>query len=325
VADASLDVLASALSAEQVRAVVFARLRLGAPWRLAVPPADHAGFHIVERGACWLEPDDATLPVALAERDLVLVTNGAGHGLADAPGSTAKAVKIDTIAPPSAGTRQIAAGLDGPETALVCGGYVFDGRARVPLLRILPPFLHVPHERASDGARSTLSLLLAELDSSGSGTRTIVSRLTDVLLVHVLRDWLRSVAGDDREWPAALGDAAVARALALLHEDPGASWSVVALARSVNLSRTTFVRRFRALVGEPPGTYLARVRMKAAARLLRETAAPLAEVGARVGYTSEYAFNRAFHRHQGTSPGRYRAQAPEPQGLLTRNSQSPSG
>jgi transcriptional regulator GlxA family with amidase domain len=159
-----------------------------------------------------------------------------------------------------------------------------------------------------------------------------VSRLADVLLVHVLRDWLHSVAGQDRAWPAALGDEAIVGALAALHEDPGASWSVDALARSVNLSRTTFVRRFRALTGEPPGTYLARVRMNAAARLLRETAAPMAEVGARVGYTSEYAFSRAFHRHHGTSPGRYRSRAPgsglaqtfEPQGLLTRNSQAPS-
>jgi len=43
---------------------------------------------------------------------------------------------------------------------------------------------------------------------------------------------------------------------------------------------------------------------KRAARLLRETDATVAEVGSRVAYTSEFAFNRAFCCYHGISPGR---------------------
>jgi|GEM_PF-6110657 len=42
--------------------------------------------------------------------------------------------------------------------------------------------------------------------------------------------------------------------------------------------------------------------MTVAARLLRESDAPLHSVATRVGYTSEFAFANAFN----TAPGRYR-------------------
>jgi len=45
-----------------------------------------------------------------------------------------------------------------------------------------------------------------------------------------------------------------------------------------------------------------------AARLLRDTAAPLAPVARAVGYRSEFAFAKAFKRHHGTAPGAYRRQ-----------------
>ena len=49
--------------------------------------------------------------------------------------------------------------------------------------------------------------------------------------------------------------------------------------------------------------------MTTAARLLRESDAPLAAVAERVGYTSEFAFADAFKREYGIAPGRYRRQS----------------
>jgi AraC-like DNA-binding protein len=43
--------------------------------------------------------------------------------------------------------------------------------------------------------------------------------------------------------------------------------------------------------------------MTTAARLLRESDAPLGEVSTRIGYTSEFAFANAFKREYGTAPG----------------------
>jgi AraC-like DNA-binding protein len=49
--------------------------------------------------------------------------------------------------------------------------------------------------------------------------------------------------------------------------------------------------------------------MDLAARALRDTDQPVEAVAAAVGYTSPYAFNRAFRRARAQPPGRYRAAA----------------
>jgi len=72
------------------------------------------------------------------------------------------------------------------------------------------------------------------------------------------------------------------------------------------LSRSAFARRFTALVGRPPLTYLSWWRMTVAARLLRESDAPLSTVATQIGYASEFAFANAFKREYGIAPGRYR-------------------
>lgn len=57
------------------------------------------------------------------------------------------------------------------------------------------------------------------------------------------------------------------------------------------------------------GAYITRLRIDTAARLLQDTEAPVARIAGEVGYRSEYAFNRAFTRARGESPGRYRRAA----------------
>ena len=81
------------------------------------------------------------------------------------------------------------------------------------------------------------------------------------------------------------------------------------LAAELHLSRATLARRFAGLVGEPPLTYLTRWRMDLAARRLKDTTEPVEAIAHAVGYMSEYAFNRAFSRHRGQPPGRYRRAA----------------
>ena len=46
--------------------------------------------------------------------------------------------------------------------------------------------------------------------------------------------------------------------------------------------------------------------MELAARLLRESGQSVGRISRLVGYTSEFAFSRAFSKHRGEPPGRYR-------------------
>ena len=91
-----------------------------------------------------------------------------------------------------------------------------------------------------------------------------------------------------------------------IQEHPGHPWTVESLAREAGKSRAVFARRFAELIGQPPLSYLTWCRMTAAATQLRDTPRPIAAVASRVGYTSEFAFSRAFRREFGIAPGAYR-------------------
>lgn len=109
--------------------------------------------------------------------------------------------------------------------------------------------------------------------------------------------------------PARGADQQVQRAIDLMRAELSAAWSVTALARRVGLSRPVFARRFVASTGVSPMRYLAHLRMQRAAELLESSALTLAHVAEAVGYTSEFAFNRAFKRQHKLAPGSFRRRA----------------
>jgi transcriptional regulator GlxA family with amidase domain len=104
-------------------------------------------------------------------------------------------------------------------------------------------------------------------------------------------------------------DDRVTQAVELMRSELDEHWTVSKLARRVGLSRPAFARRFVADRGISPLRYLARERMERAAELLCRTDWSLAEIAERVGYDSQFAFNRAFKRHHYQSPGAYRRHA----------------
>jgi AraC-like DNA-binding protein len=103
-------------------------------------------------------------------------------------------------------------------------------------------------------------------------------------------------------------DHAVERAITLMHGDVAHAWTVTELARRVGLSRPAFARRFVAHAGISPLRYLTRYRMDRAAEMLAQPELRLAQVAGQVGYSSEYAFNRAFKRQHRVAPGTFRRQ-----------------
>jgi AraC-like DNA-binding protein len=105
---------------------------------------------------------------------------------------------------------------------------------------------------------------------------------------------------------AALGDPAITAALRTIHQEPARQLTVEALGTKAGLSRAAFSRRFTSLVGKAPLGYLTWWRMTLAVQLLRDSDKPVQTVAQRAGYTSEFAFTKAFKREHGVAPGRYR-------------------
>ena len=136
----------------------------------------------------------------------------------------------------------------------------------------------------------------------------MLDRIVDILLVQLLRAWLGTDPAQARtpSWLSALTDPVAGPALAVLHTQPGRDWTIPSLAAAIGVSRATLARRFPAQVGCTPAAYLTRWRMDLAAVRLRDTDDTVGAVARSLGYTSEYAFNRAFTRDRRIPPGRYR-------------------
>ncbi len=81
---------------------------------------------------------------------------------------------------------------------------------------------------------------------------------------------------------------------------------IAALSRIAGMSQRDFVRKFRQETGQPPGDYVASVRLEAACRWLAETRLSLKVVATRCGFGTAVAMQRAFMKRIGTTPRRYR-------------------
>lgn len=79
------------------------------------------------------------------------------------------------------------------------------------------------------------------------------------------------------------------------------------MARIAKMSRYHFSRRFEAIVGVPPGRYLANLRLDEARRLLLASERPVHEVAARCGFSDPRYFAKVFRSKYGLLPSRVRA------------------
>jgi AraC-like DNA-binding protein len=138
------------------------------------------------------------------------------------------------------------------------------------------------------------------------GQQAVLSRITEVLFVEVLRSWIGSLGPGEGGWLGAMADPHIGRALQLIHELPERPWTLRELGRHAGLGRSAFSARFTRLVGQPVYRYLVARRMDEAALLLASSDDAIARIAARVGYETTTAFSKAFHQHYGFSPSRYR-------------------
>jgi AraC-like DNA-binding protein len=345
----SADTLSNLLRNVRLRGGVFYRVEGVAPWVAEAPhaaeiiPAILPGvehlmeFHGVAQGACWagILGEEA---IRLEAGDLVIFPQGDAHRIASAPDLQAKRIDLGMYYGPrpdqlpyvlQVSERSAPATADARSGAtIVCGFLGCDVRPFNPLLAALPRILRVP--ASAGGGRSWLSEVLRaaaeESDRKRPGGEAVLERMSEMMFVEALRRYVDALPTGETGWLAGLCDAAVGRALALIHERPTEAWTLDRLAEAALVSRSTLHERFVHFLGQPPMQYLAQWRMQLAARWLRDTDAKVLEVALEVGYENETAFARAFRRATGESPGAWRRARRAPPGRRgSRATRTPPG
>ncbi len=274
------DTLSRLLDNVRPRGVLLESGRAPAPWGVRCDGGAALTVLTMIRGAAVLTVDD-TASVRLAAGDVALVVGVHGYAVSEEGATTA-------------------------DPLLVTGSYDVGGGVCDRVLGGLPPVLLIDSGTEVIGA---VDLLARELAGDRPGRRALLERLVDLVLLTSLREWLDRPGSGAPRWYSAQHDPGIGIALNLIHSDPAHRWTVAELAGRSALSRAAFSRRFTALVGEPPLSYLTCWRLCLAGDLLRDTDETLASVARQVGYASAYALSAAFTRFYGVRPGEYRSRA----------------
>jgi AraC-like DNA-binding protein len=289
------------LLSELLRSVRLSGERIAAYGPLRTFSVGFSGIgalHIVEEGEVVLRVDGDPHAERAGHGDVILLPRGDPHHVSDAGGRA------------SATVRAGASGYDAPEprpARWLCGTFAIGDPQASHLLASLPAVIVLRGARgpALEGLDVARRMILIEMQSPSQGSAVMVARILDLLFIQILRAWAAD-AGVEPNWLAGALDPQIGPALSAIHRDPGHDWTVEDLARACCLSRSAFAARFAARVGKPPATYLAHVRLDAAADLLRGTSLPVGSIGENVGYTSEAAFSRAFKHQYGKPPAVWR-------------------
>ncbi len=98
----------------------------------------------------------------------------------------------------------------------------------------------------------------------------------------------------------------IRRVVQILEARMTSPYTILSLARLANLSPSRFAHRFKTETGQSVISFLNRMRLLRAVRVLAFTKRSLKEVARDAGFASQGYFGRQFRRLFGTSPGEYR-------------------
>ncbi len=98
----------------------------------------------------------------------------------------------------------------------------------------------------------------------------------------------------------------VGKVIGALESDYSAPWTLQALLKIADMSRSHFMRIFRRATGQTPIEYLIRLRLQKAMELLRQSDSSITDIAMDVGFNDSNYFTRQFRAANGLSPTQYR-------------------
>jgi AraC-like DNA-binding protein len=283
-------------------------------------------FHIITEGKCNFRTESGK-SFLLQKGQVVIFPQSCSHVMCSNPDKNPVTLMRILNEEIINGLADLRYGGRGDKTRFICGYLLCDQRFN-PLIGAVPEVIILtPEEMAGEFSSTleknslpvdsvsilkgswlelTLHQLEKEVKARNDGSATIITRLTELMYIEVLRHYMNNLPNNSRGWLAAVRDHEIGLALKHIHANPEKKWSVEELASIVNVSRSAFAERFTVLLGESPMKYLTGWRMQLAQRLLLQADLSLAMVAGKTGYESEISFNRAFKRYVGQPPATWR-------------------
>lgn len=316
-----MDVLSSTLSRISLQSTLLARFRASGDWAVDCGSSFGITSYSILDGECWLVPADGESR-RLRAGDILVLTEGQKHVLcscrstppialtdvADSNGATlwnpenplGSIVCLDQVGKP---------GTEAPVQILLCVFRAEQDQHKV-ITNCLPESCHLSAAdcQLSPMISHTLSFIAREVEETSIGFSLASHKLAELFLVQLLRSLMASQGDRITGWLKALNSTSLSSALTEVHQNPHFQWTVANLANLSGMSRSAFAAEFTRVVAEPPMAYVRRLRIQAAAELLKKGRS-VKEAAELAGYATPFGFQKAFKSIFGQPPGKWRHHA----------------
>lgn len=301
-------------TAKQNQAVLI-KNKLGNCWGFRFPCAQSIGFHVITHGHCWLNIANQDSPIELCSGDMVLLARGVDHELmSDVDASSVQVEERDLTELGRHTFRAQEESDEQSDTFWVTGVYHFKHKLLHPLLNDMPDYYKVSAKDLADKhpLLIALALLDAEVTIEKEPTNpTVVQSLMTMLFYYLMKQLNEEKPKSlgqilSRQWSKAYTDKYLSHVFEEVHQNLAFNWTVESMAKRSGLSRSAFATRFKALTGDTPIHYLAQARVQKSIEYLKLNDHDIEAVSSLVGYSSAFAFSKAFKRICGISPNQYR-------------------
>ncbi len=149
------------------------------------------------------------------------------------------------------------------------------------------------------------TMLLAELKNGGLAGRLYVESLTNVLAVHLLRNY-SAVQPCVALYNGGLSDRQLLQVTDYINDRLDQDIKLSDLAQLLEMSQFHFGRLFKQSMGVAPHQYVLQQRVERAKQLLKETELPVMEIAMLCGFSSHSHLGKWIRQHTGMTPKAYR-------------------
>jgi AraC-like DNA-binding protein len=320
-----MDVLSEILTPIRIGGSVLSEIECGGAWGIDMGLGEDMAvrvdkelrngipFHYLTEGRCWLM--DGRTSTRLMPGDLVVAPGWTHHAVASSPSEPCtlitEVIAANGLPAWKGGTLDqpllIKSGRAPADVHILSGVFTLTGRGAGMLIEQLPSLLHL---RAQDEGlvpqlRTALDFIRQESAVSRPGFVAVAARLMDLLFIQILRAVITQPTVNIGLL-AGLSDVHIGRALSAIHAAPAGRWTVSTLAAAAGHSRSIFAERFKELVGMTPMQYVNHWRIARAEEMLARPDVSIDAVRRRLGFSSSFAFARAFRARRGMAPREFR-------------------
>lgn len=282
----------------QVQSTIFHIGRYCGSWKSSASGHGKSSYHIVMEGGCWLHTSPPELPIWVNQGDVVFILQDCPFILSD-ENNYVKATRSPTKSMVS-----LAENVD-QSTALTCGFITFTSPVSKVILSFFPEVIILRKDDDLSGSvKNIIEVIHKEAFSEQFSSQKLISSLAEILFFIAIR---KTHTQDKITTPLDKFDLSseFLGLFASILRQPEKEWSIPEMAAQSGMSRSWFIHRFRQVMPLTPAETVRYLKISVASRMI-DKGHHLNDVAAAIGYLSVSAFNRAFKRVTGFTPGYYR-------------------